>query len=262
LLIQNRNTYDTILNIGINPVLHVGNNTIAFTPGLQYTIRRDTISALDMNQNLFRQFLYMYTSAFGNWVSVSGSAIREAGPFTERDLNSRDLSGHLNFLVGRPWGKTALITGYSARDVLFRPLVREYFTTSTYLGVQRRFGQNLRASIFAEYLRSWRVEDNRFAIAQAMRPAFDLDYTAGKHWSVQASGSWSKGEGFHAYDNVNNQFLVSYVRAVQRPLNDGLGDVPVTYPLRFSFGLQQQTFYNFTGGNGTKVLPIVRLTLF
>ena len=60
----------------------------------------------------------------------------------------------------------------------------------------------------------------------------------------------------------NNQFLVSYVRSVQRPLNDGLGDVPVTYPLRFSFGLQQQTFYNFTGGNGTKVLPIVRLTLF
>ena len=95
-----------------------------------------------------------------------------------------------------------------------------------------------------------------------MRPAFDLDYTAGKHWSVQASGSWSKGEGFHAYDNVNNQFLVSYVRAVQRPLNDGLGDVPVTYPLRFSFGFQQQTFYNFTGGNSTKVLPIVRLTLF
>ena len=262
LLIQDRNTYDTIFNVGINPVLHVGNNTIAFTPGIQYTIRRDTISALDMNQNLFRQFLYMYTSSFGNWVSVSGSAVREAGPFTERDLNSRDLAGHLNFLVGRPWGKTALITGYSARDVLFRPLVREYFTTSTYLGVQRRFGQNLRASIFAEYLRSWRVEDNRFAIAQAMRPAFDLEYTAGKHWSVQASGAWSKGEGFHAYDNVNNQFLVSYVRAVQRPLNDGLGDVPVTYPLRFSFGLQQQTFYNFTGGNSTKVLPIVRLTLF
>ena len=37
-----------------------------------------------MNQNLFRQFVYMSTSSFFNWVSVHGFAIREAGPFTER----------------------------------------------------------------------------------------------------------------------------------------------------------------------------------
>jgi tetratricopeptide (TPR) repeat protein len=262
LLIQDRNTYDTIFNGGINPVLHLGNNTIAFNPGLQFTIRRDTISAPDMNQNLFRQFLYVYTSPFFNWLSFSASAMREAGPFTERNLHSRDAAARIDFVVGRPWGRTALITGYSTRDVLFRPLVREYYTTSMYAGLQRKFGDNVRASIFGEYLRAWRVEDNRWAIAQALRPAFELEVRAAKNWTVQASGAWSRGEGFHAYDNVNNQLLISYVRPIQRPLNDGLGDVPVTYPLRLSFGIQQQTFYNFTAGSRTKVLPVIRLTLF
>jgi hypothetical protein len=215
-----------------------------------------------MNQNLFRQFLYLYTSSFGNWVSVSGSLIREAGPFTERNLHSRDAAAHLDFTVGRPWGKTALITGYAVRDVLFRPLVREYYSTDAYAGIQQKVGSNLRLSVFADYVRSWRVQDSNWANAQYLRPAFDMKYTVGKHWMVQASGAWSQGKAFHAYDNVQNQFLVSYVRSIQRPLNDGFGDVPVTYPLRFSFGLQQQTFYNFTGGNSTKVLPVVQLTLF
>ena len=67
-----------------------------------------------MNQNLFRQFLYVASSPIGNWLSFSGNLIREAGPFTEQDLHSRDFSGALDFRVGRPWGKTALLTGYSA----------------------------------------------------------------------------------------------------------------------------------------------------
>ena len=120
----------------------------------------------------------------------------------------------------------------------------------------------MKASIIGEYLRAWRVQDMNFAIAQAMRPGFNLEYAPNMHWTVQASGLWSKGEGFHAYDNIHNQILISYVRSVQRPLNDGMGEVPVTYPMRFSFGLEQQTFYNFSGSGQTKVLPVVRLTLF
>ena len=262
LLIQHRNTYDTIINGGINPVLHLGQNTISFNPGLQFTIRRDTESPLDLNQNLFRQFLYVSTSSFFNWVSFTGSVMREAGPFTERNLHSRDAAAKIEFTVGRPWGKTALITGYEARDVLFRPLVREYYTTSTYVGLQRKFGENLRASVFGEYLRAWRVQDSDFSIAQAMRPAFRLDYTRGRHWSVQASGAWSRGEGFHAYDNIQNQILISYLRSVQQPIHDGLENVPVSYPVRFSFGLQQQTFYNFGGNNRTTVRPVFQLNLF
>lgn len=258
-LVQNRNTYDTIFNGAINPVWRFGNNSLAFTPGLQFTIRRDTSTPRDLNQNLFRQYLYIYSSPFFNWLSFSATGIREAGPFTEQSLHSRDLIGKVDFVVGRPWGKTSLITGYEVRDLLFRPLIREYFSTSTYVGVQRKFGDHIKASVFGEYLRSWRVQDQQYAIAQALRPAFNLEVKPNMRWTISATGVWSRGEGFHAYDNITNSVLVSYVRTVERPLSDG---VPVTYPLRFSLGLEQQTFYNFVGQSQTQVRPVVRFTLF
>src|SRR5256885_2214573 len=158
LLIQYRNTYDTIFNTGINPVFHLFGTTISLNPGVQFTIRRDSASPVELNQNLFRQFLYVYTSAFGNWVSVNGSLIREAGPFTEMSQHSRDAAGTIEFQVGRPWAKTAMITGYEGRDILFRPLVREYYTTDTYFGIQRKFGASWTAAVLADYLRSWRVQ--------------------------------------------------------------------------------------------------------
>jgi len=262
-LVLKRNTYDTIFNGGVVPVFHLGNNTITLNPGLQFTIRRDTINPVDLNQDLFRQYVYLSTSSFWNWLSFSGSMIREAGPFTEQDLHSRDLVGTVEFVVGRPWGKTALLTGYQGRDLLLRPLIREYYSTSTYVGVQHKFGNNWQAAVFAEYLRSWRVQDNLYAIAQAMRPSFRFDYAPlSSHWAVHANGQWSGGEGFHAYDNVSNSVTVSYLRTLQRPINDGLGEVPVTYPLRFSFGIAQQTFYDFQGKNRNTVAPIVRISLF
>src|SRR5205823_7398781 len=112
LLIQDRNTYDTIVNGGVNPVLHFRNNSISFEPGLQFTIRRDTISPVDMNQNLFRQFLYVYSSQFFNWLSFSGSAMHEAAPFNERNQHSWDLAAKMHFVVGRPWDTRARLTGY------------------------------------------------------------------------------------------------------------------------------------------------------
>ncbi|HZR57537.1 MAG TPA: tetratricopeptide repeat protein [Terriglobales bacterium] len=263
LLIQNRNTYDTIFNGGVNPVLHFGNNTITFNPGLQFTIRRDTDAPVDLNQNLFRQYVYIYTSPFFNWITVSASGIREAGPFTEQNLHSRDAAGTIDFIVGRPWSRTSLLTGYSVRDLLYRPLIREYYTTSTYVGVQHRFGNSWKAAVFAEYMRSWRVQDSLYAIAQAMRPAFQLDYQPlASHWAVHAAGVWSRGEGFHAYDNISNEVTVSYMRSTQHAVTDGLGTVPVTYPMRFSFGIQQQSFYDFQGNNRNTVLPVIHLNFF
>ena len=261
-LIQDRNTYDTVFNGGLNPVLHLGSNTLAFNTGLQFTIRRDTITPVDLNQNLFRQFLYLSTSSFFNWVSVSGSAIREAGPFTEQNLHSRDASANLEFNVGRPWGHTSLIAGYSARDLLFRPAIREYFTTSTYAGLQRKFGNRFTAALVADYLRSWRVQDNRYAIAQAILPGARFEYRANPRWTVQGSFTLSRGEGFHAYDNAESEFLISYVRPVRRSFEAGSERTSVFYPFQFSFGLQQQTFYNFAGGNQTAILPVVHFTLF
>jgi tetratricopeptide (TPR) repeat protein len=260
--IQDRHTYDTMFNGGISPVLRLGSATFSFNTGVQFTLRRDTISPLDMNQNLFRQYLYVSTNSFFNWVSVTAGAIHESGPFTERDLNSRDLAANLEFTVGRPWGRTALITGYTARDLLFRPLIREYYTTSSYAGLQRKFGNRLTVAVLAEYLRSWRVQDNNFAIAQALLPGGRFEFRATPRWNVQGSFTLSRGEGFHAYDNAQSEFLISYVRPFRGRLEDGKSEVAVAYPLKISFGLQQQNFYNFPGQSHNTLLPVVRFTLF
>jgi tetratricopeptide (TPR) repeat protein len=261
-VIQNRNTYDTMFNGGVSPVLRLGSNSLRFNAGLQFTVRRDTLSPVDMNQNLFRQYLYLSTSSFFNWVSVQGSVIREAGPFTEQNLHSRDALANLEFTVGRPWGNTSLLAGYSVRDLLIRPEIREYYSTSTYAGVQRRLGSRLTVAVLGEYLRSWRVFNETFAIAQAMRPGARFEYRPNNRWQVTGSFTLSRGQGFHVYDNAQSEFLVSYLRPVRRNFDDGSGAVQVAYPARFSFGLEQQTFYNFGGQSKTTLLPIVRLNLF
>ncbi len=261
-VIQDRNTYDTILNGGINPILHFGTNSITLNGGVQFTLRRDTISPTFMSQNLFKQFLYLYTSSFFNWLSITGTASHEAGPYVDQVLHSRDVFANVEFTVGRPWGSTSLIAGYSVRDLLFHPMVEEYFNTSTYAGLQRRFGSRLTAALLAEDLRSWRVQDTRYALAQAILPGGRFDFRANPRWSVQGSVVVSRGSGFHAYDNVQSQFLVSYVRPLRGSVRDGIGETSVSFPLRFSLGVEQQTFYDFPGSSRSTVLPVVHITLF
>jgi len=259
LLIQDRNTFDTIFNISVAPVVRLGDVKFSITPGIQYTVRRDTLVPVDMDQNLFRQFLYVASSPIANWLSFSGSLIREAGPFTEQDLHSRDLSGAIDFRVGRPWGKTALLTGYSGRDLQFGPAIEEYYQTVSYAGLQRRFGSRIRASAVAEFLRAWRVEYNQYAIAQTLRPRFAVEAEFNPHWTLSASGAWSSGRGFHAYDNVTSSAMLSYTR------ERGWGRSPdsetaLAHPLKFSFGLDQQSFYDFPGQGHTQIVPAAQLT--
>jgi tetratricopeptide (TPR) repeat protein len=261
-VVQDRNTFDTIINGGVNPILRFGSNSITFNGGLQFTVRRDTVSPVYMSQNLFRQFLYVYTSSFFNWVSFTASAERETGPFIDRDLHSRDAFANIEFTVGRPWGRNSLITGYSVRDLLFRPMVEEYFNSSVYAGLQHKVGNRLTAAVLAEYLRSWRVQGTQYAIAQALLPGGRFELKATPRWSVQGSAVISRGSGFHAYDNVQSQFLVSYVRPLRGRVKDGSMETPVSFPLRFSIGVQQQSFYNFPGSSRNTVLPVVHLTLF
>jgi tetratricopeptide (TPR) repeat protein len=262
-VVQDRNTYDTIFNGGINPILHfLGSNSIAFNAGLQFTVRRDTISPAFMSQNLFKQFLYFSTNRFFNWVSVTGSAVREAGPFTDANLHSRDASANIEFTVGRPWGSTSLVTGYSVRDLLFRPIVEEYFNTTSYVGLQHAFGRRFTAAVLAEDLRSWRVQNTQYAIAQALLPGGRFNFRASSHWAVQGSFVLSRGEGYHAYDNTQSEFLVSYVRSLHGTMKDGGGEVQVAYPMRFSVGVEQQTFYDFPGSRRTTLLPVVHFSLF
>jgi tetratricopeptide (TPR) repeat protein len=262
-LIVNRNTYDTVFNAGTTPVLRLGNAHIVLNPGLEFTIRRDTESPVQMNQNLFRQYLYLNTSPFFNWLTVRGSAIHESGPFTLQDLHSRDLGASLEFEVGRPWGSNALVTGYSVRDLLFRPLVREFFTTSTWAGMEHKFGQKTSLTVLGKYIRSWRVQDLTFATAQALIPGARFEYKPNERWSVDGSMDFTRGEGFHLYDNVQSGFLISYVRPIRRSVNDVNGSLNVDYPLRFSVGLQQQSFFSYTGTGSTSAFrPVVRISIF
>ena len=260
--IVDRDTTDYTFNFALNPVLHLGNNVLAFNTGIQETIRRDSQDPTDMDQNLFRQFVYMSTSSFFNMVSVNGYAIREAGPFTESNLSSRDLGGQLNFRIGRPWGKTALLTGYGVRDLQFSPTIREFFFTSSYVGIERKVSDSFTFKAVAEYLRAWRVEGSEFAIAQALRPAGSVQYSPTRNWSVEGTVAYSRNMGFHVYDAVQSSFAVSYGMPVGRAFKDGSNDLVLRYPVRFSFGLQQESFFNFTGGNNQQFRPFVRISLF
>lgn len=263
LAVVNRNTYDTIFNVGVTPVLHVGNARIVFNPGIEFTIRRDTESPVQLNQDLFRQFLYMSSSPFFNWLTVRGSAIHESGPFTNQNLHSRDLGASVEFEVGRPWGRNAFVTGYGVRDLLFRPLIREFFTTDTWAGLEHRFGDRLTVTGLAKYIRSWRVADLDFAIAQIMVPGARFEFKANDHWDVTGSFDFTRGEGFHLYDNTQSGFLITYMKPLRRSLSDGAGGIAVDYPLRISAGLQQQTFFSFTGPGKTSTFrPVIRISLF
>ncbi|HLJ91329.1 MAG TPA: tetratricopeptide repeat protein [Candidatus Angelobacter sp.] len=263
LLISHRNTFDTLFNVGVTPVLRVGNTHVVFNPGLEFTVRRDTDSPVALNQNLFRQFLYLNTSPIYNWITVRGSAIHESGPFTDQNLSSRDLGASLEFEVGQPWGNNALVTGYSVRDLLFHPEAREFFTTSTWGGIKHKFNRNLAVTGLGRYVRSWRVQDRTFAQAQIIVPGARVEYRPKEHWSVDGAFDFTRGEGFHLYDNFETGFLVSYMKTVRRNISDGSGGISVDYPLRLSFGLQQQSFYSFTGpGKTTTFRPVVKLSFF
>ncbi|HEY1936347.1 MAG TPA: tetratricopeptide repeat protein [Candidatus Angelobacter sp.] len=262
-LIINRNTYDTVFNVGTTPVLRLGSAHIVFNPGIEFTVRRDTESPIQMNQELFRQFLYLNTSPFFNWLTVRGSAIHEAGPFSLQNLHSRDLGASLEFEVGRPWGNNALITGYSVRDLLFRPAIREFFTTDTWAGMEHKFGQKAALTVLAKYIRSWRVADLTFATAQALIPGARLEYKVNERWSFDGSLDFTRGEGFHLYDNFQSGFLISYMKPLRRSVNDVNGSLNVDYPLRFSVGLQQQSFFSYTGTGSTSAWrPVVRVSIF
>src|SRR5260370_17472376 len=123
-----------------------------------------------MNQNLFRQFLYISTSSFFNWVSINASAIHESGPFTDQHLHSRDVGATLEFTVGRPWGRTSLLAGYSARDLLFRPRIEEYFNPSSYIGLHHHFGSRLTAAALAAGFPPWPPPKHPYPIAPPSLP--------------------------------------------------------------------------------------------
>ncbi len=260
--VVSRNTTDYSFNFGFNPTVHLGSNVITFNSGAQATVRRDSESPVELDQNLFRAFTYVSTSSFFNVLSMDGYVLRETGPFTESNLHSDATAAAVNFRVGAPWGKTALVTGWGQNDQTFTPARIEDYFTSSYIGLDRRFTGRLDVRALAEDLRAWRTVGTRSGIAQALRPAGSVQFIPARKWSFQASGAYSNNRGFHVYDAVQSSLSVSYGMPFHREFRDETGDVVLQYPIRFSAGVQQETFFNFTGGHSEQFRPYVSITLF
>jgi len=256
------------LNGGINPVLRLGSAKFEFNTGLQFTVRRDSNerTKFDVNQNLFRQFAYMSSSPLFNALTIRAMAYHESGPFTLQHLSSGEKGARIDFTVGRPWGKNALVTGYTVRDLQFNPIISEFFSTSSYVGFQRQFGQKLTLTPMVQMIRSWRVEAPQYARAEAFMPAATFEYRPTEKWTVDGNFAWQSGRGkdplLHAYDNVQSGIYISYLKPLRQNQRDGLGEFPVEYPIRFSVGVQQQNFFNLAGSGQTEIVPVIRLTLF
>ena len=260
--IVDRNTTDYTFNFGLNPVVHVGDNVIAFNGGVQTTIRRDSESPVQMNQNLFRLFAYGTTSSFFDAISVSGYLIREWGPFTESSLHSRNLTGAVDFRVGSPWGRNALLTGWGATDQLFTPENTENYYTSSYIGFEHRFSSRLMARAFVEDLRAWRIVGPRSATAQNLRPSVFVAFEPRRNWDLQAAAAYSNNRSLHVYDALQSSFSVSYAMPFRHKFHDDAQSVVLQYPIRFAAGLQQETFFNFSQGNNQQLRPYIQISLF
>ena len=266
--VVHRNTTDYVLNFGLDPTVHIGSNVVTFNSGIQGTLRRDTLSPIQMNQNLFRVFTYATTSSFLNVISADGFVAAEFGPFTETPISGKTLSGAINFRVGAPWGKTAMITGWKFSDQKFDSAQlgdAQNFYTSSYIGLSRRFSSRFSVEAIVEDIRAWRIEPFspiHSAISQALRPGATIHYSPTDHWDVQVSTSYESTRGFHIYDMTQNSFTVGYVRPLDRVFNERSGKVHLKYPIRVAAGIRQEGFLNFGHGATERLVPVVSLTLF
>jgi hypothetical protein len=49
---------------------------------------------------------------------------------------------------------------------------------------------------------------------------------------------------------------------IQRKFEENGRALPLRYPIRFSAGLQQESFFNFSGGKNQQFRPFFRISLF
>ena len=266
--IVHRNTTDYTMSFGLDPTVHLGNNSITFNSGIQGTLRRDSLSPVELNQNLFRVFTYFTTTSFLKAVSADGFFAFETGPFTEIPITGKTITSAVNFRVGAPWSKTALITGWGYNDQKFNSQQlgnsEDYFTSS-YIGLTHRFSKHLNAEAIMEDRRAWRIvpySPLHSAISQAIRPAATIDFSPSPTWDVQATSSYESTRSFHVYDAIQNGISFSYTRPINRTFNDRTGKVHLRYPIRVSAGIQDETFFNFTNGQTQQIRPYVSVTIF
>jgi tetratricopeptide (TPR) repeat protein len=272
--VVDRDTTDTTINFGVAPTVHIGTAMLTFNSGVQETIRRDSRSPVQMDQNIGRVFTYVSTSSFFNAVAVDGYFVHDFGGFTKTPLYENTTGGAVDFRVGSPWGRTALVTGWGLNDQRFTSQTlgnTQNYYTSSYIGLTRRFSTHLNMEAIVEDLRSWRVVPYVIhpsdtvvysGTAQALRPAGTIDFSPTRSWDFQVSSAYESTRDDHLYDMTQNGVTVSYMRPFGRTFNDETGEVHLKYPIRFSAGIQQETFLNFTHGQNQQFRPYVSITLF
>ncbi len=82
----------------------------------------------------------------------------------------------------------------------------------------------LRVAVLGEYIRSWRVQDSSFWIAQAMRPGGGSRMEAVTALERRPEILHIReDEGIHDYDNVQSSFFISYNKPLRRNVSDSLG---------------------------------------
>jgi hypothetical protein len=155
-----------------------------------------------------------------------------------------------------------MVTGWGASDQIFSPVHFENYYTSSYIGLERRFSDRLSVRAVAEDVRSWRIVGNAYGVAQNLRPAGTVDFSPKRNWDLHFSSAYSSTRSFHVYDAIQNGFSVSYAMPFQRKFNDDAGPLVLKYPIRFSAGLQQESFFNFSSGNNQQFRPYVQISVF
>jgi hypothetical protein len=155
-----------------------------------------------------------------------------------------------------------MVTGWGESKQTFSPQNFQSYFTSTYIGLERRFGDHLDVRATLEDLRAWRVVGTNSAIAQNLRPAIWLNYGFKRNWNMQYSSAYSSPRGFHAYDSIQNGFSVSYAMPLRRKMRGETDPLTVAYPIRFSAGVQDQYFMNFQGNQQQQLKPYIGITIF
>ena len=149
-----------------------------------------------MNQNLFRQFVYVNSSSFGNWLSFNGSLYHEAGPFTATGykLSSNDVGDHVAIHRGTAVGQDRVHHRLHAPRSDVQPAGAAVLH---HLDLRRPsaqvLDQKLTVSLLGEYIRSFRVQDTLWATAQVLRPVGTIQYNVNHSWSVDGQFAYERG---------------------------------------------------------------------
>ena len=262
--IVTRNTNDFSFNFGLNPTVHLGTNVLTFNSGVQVTVRRDLDTPVALNQNLFRVFTYMSTSSFFNLVSVSGFVLHESGPFTESNLHSATLAGADGFPRRRALGQDGAGDGLgSAPSRRSTPLTNENYYTSSYVGLERQFGERLDVKALAEDLRAWRIVGANSAHCAGGAPGGTVRYSPRRATGLcrrrrPTPTPWASTTTMRC----RADFSASYAVPFHRGFKEETGKVSLQYPIRFSGGIQQESFFNFPGPHSQQFRPYFNISLF